>query len=94
MPAGQSIRREPHDVRPLQSMRHVSSLHPPVQTSGHFVGGIVLPLGQPGGAVSGFGAAVSGMEESTAFASSPAGGASSSSTTLVSALLVEESVGG
>src|SRR5689334_12383467 len=60
MPGGQSSRRAPHDEIPLQSTRQVSSMHPPVQTSGHFVGLVVDPVGHIGGFVSA-GGGVSGF---------------------------------
>lgn len=69
------MRRAPHDEMPLQAILHVSPAQPPVQTSGHLVGMLVVPVGQPGGAVSGLvttsGSAVSGLLPSTPGASVP-----------------------
>jgi hypothetical protein len=69
MLGGQSMRRPPHDEMPLQRMRHVSPRQPPLQISGHFMGGAVIPVGQPGAvSIAGFivSAVVSAVVSSTA----------------------------
>lgn len=60
IPGGQSMRRAPHEERVLQRIRQASATQPPLQISGHLVGTLVIPLGQPMGASS-FGGATSGL---------------------------------
>jgi hypothetical protein len=89
MPGGQSKRRPPHDDTPLQRMRHASSTQPPVQTSGHFSGGIVLALGHIGGAVSVDAVSVDVVSGLTVSTSSS--GVVSSAVAVSALLLVDES---